>query len=70
MNPYLLSVDDSEFEEFDEVRWVKPEHGSGRIDAAGKILAERRVPSDRVSIDSALGIAANWRSSHAYLLHL
>ena len=52
------------------MKWVKPEYGSGRIDTAGKIVAARRAPSERMDMDEALGIAANWRSSHAYPLQV
>ncbi len=51
------------------MKWVKPEHGPARVDAAGKVIAIRRNPNERMNMDEALSITGNLRSWHAYPLH-
>ncbi len=50
--------------------WTKPQNGSARVTAAGKVISGRREPSDDLDMDTALSIAGNWRSSHGYPLHV
>src|SRR5690348_4796094 len=52
------------------MKWTKPEFGTSRVTAAGKILAGRKHPTDEFTAEAAFDVAANWRSSHAYPLHV
>ena len=52
------------------MKWTKPEHGSGRITAAGKIVSGRKEATSEMSWDEAFNIAGNWRSAHGYPLHV
>jgi ppGpp synthetase/RelA/SpoT-type nucleotidyltranferase len=54
---------------FDDMKWTKPEHGTSKITAAGKIISGRKHETEHFSWDAAFNIAANWRSAHAYPLH-
>src|SRR5450830_1412822 len=50
--------------------WMIPQHNRGRVDAAGKLLADHFTgglvdPSD---LDAAFSIIGNWRSSHSFPL--
>ena len=50
--------------------WPTPLNSRSRADLAGKIIAGRTEPRKDLSVDQALGIVANWRSSHGYPLHV
>jgi hypothetical protein len=50
--------------------WTKPLSSKNRIDAAGDIISGRKPPTPEMSMDAALNVAGNWRSSHGYPLHV
>lgn len=47
--------------------WAKPQHTKNEVNRAGKVLTGEVFSLD---IQSALKIVNNWRSSHAYPLHI
>lgn len=49
--------------------WTAPDQSRSKVKAAGKILAGRES-SLLFPIEEARGVAANWRSSHGYPLHV
>jgi hypothetical protein len=49
-----------------EMAWTKPQHGRGRVDAAGDTLLDKEVPEAERA--EALHCISNWRSSHSYPL--
>jgi hypothetical protein len=51
------------------VPWTCPLFGKSKVDHAGDIISGRKPETSEFSLDSALDIAANWRSSHGYPLH-
>ena len=48
----------------------RPLYSKSSNNAAGKIIAGRREPHPGMSFSDAQDIAGNWRSSHAYPLHV
>jgi hypothetical protein len=54
----------------DSMPWTKPLNGKSRIDTAGDIISGRKLPMSEMSLDRAMDIAGNWRSSHGYPLHV
>lgn len=49
-------------------KWTELKFSRGKVDKAGKILADDKTPAlERIEI---LDVVNNWRSSHAYPLHL
>jgi ppGpp synthetase/RelA/SpoT-type nucleotidyltranferase len=50
--------------------WTKPLSSKNRIDTAGDIISGRKPPTPEISMDVALDISGNWRSSHGYPLHV
>lgn len=64
-----LEVDEAD-SGFGPMKWTKPQYGTARVTAAGKIISERKPASQQLTMDAAFEIAANWRSSHAYPLHV
>jgi len=50
--------------------WTKPLCGKTKVDAAGDIIAGRKQATEEITLDKALDIAGNWRSSHGYPLHV
>ena len=56
--------------DYDPMKWPKPEFGSGRVRAAGQLLAERIAPSPTLTLDDAYNIAGNWRSAHGFPLQV
>ena len=70
-NVYLTNTGEAcENECFEQMSWITPQYGTGRIDAAGKLLAGRIQPTERLCQEEALNITANWRASHAYPLRV
>lgn len=67
---YLTHPDDDDYHFLDGMKWTEPECGSSRAVTAGKILSERKKPTDRISWDDAFNLAGNWRSSHGYPLQV
>jgi hypothetical protein len=54
----------------DSMPWTKPLNGKSRVDTAGDIISGRKSPTIDMSLDRAMDIAGNWRSSHGYPLHV
>jgi putative GTP pyrophosphokinase len=52
-----------------DMPWTKPENSRNQINKAGDLISARVALSD-MSLDDALDIAGNWRSSHGYPLHV
>jgi hypothetical protein len=50
--------------------WTKPANPKGKIDRSGEIISGRAEPNAEITMDDALDIAGNWRSSHGYPLHV
>lgn len=49
-------------------KWTQPKFSRGQIDRAAKTLADNNIPPlERIEV---LDVVNNWRSSHAYPLHL
>jgi len=44
--------------------WTEPEHSKSRVKSAGKILSGRKLPHEGMSLDMAMDVVGNWRSSH------
>jgi hypothetical protein len=65
----LILSPSRDVEERDAVPWACPLNGKSKVDHAGDIISGRKPETPDFSLDSALDIAANWRSSHGYPLH-
>lgn len=49
-------------------KWTELKYSRGQVDKAGKILADDKIPQhERIEV---FDVVNNWRSSHAYPLHL
>lgn len=54
----------------DSMPWTKPLNEKSRVNAAGDVISGRKPPTNDMSLDRAMDIAGNWRSSHGYPLHI
>jgi ppGpp synthetase/RelA/SpoT-type nucleotidyltranferase len=53
-----------------DMPWTRPLNGASRVDLAGDAISGRRILVSGMQLDTAMDIAANWRSSHGYPLSI